>query len=219
VIQKSVKKNKQNRKDKKLQDFLKRLKSQKLLHVLNIKNDYKIWVKIRIILKKFLQTMINLKATNNYILHKAVQWLELILWWWKKLVCVYIINTNNIIVWNYVHIKTIIRNVLQKLLFDIFNIKYDTILKMLWLHNKNSKINWVNKKLCAIISNAHMRFLNNQRCVYQNISCEITKYHFWLKEKKYSCYTILFSEITITVLSMSTSWLRELFKKLWSQLK
>jgi len=62
----------------------------------------------------------------------------------------YMMNTNSIIVRNYVHMKTIIENVSQKLLFDILNIKYDTILKMFWLHNRNSKIDWVNKKLCAI---------------------------------------------------------------------
>jgi len=49
-----------------------------------------------------------------------------------------------------VHIKMIIKNVSQKLSFNILNIKYDTILEMFWLHNKNSKINWVNKKLYAI---------------------------------------------------------------------
>jgi len=38
----------------------------------------------------------------------------------------------------------------QKLIFNILNNKYDTILKMLWLCNRNFKINWVNKKLCAV---------------------------------------------------------------------
>jgi len=54
------------------------------------------------------------------------------------------------IVWNYVYMKMIVENVLQKLLFNILNIKYDTILEMFWLHNRNFKINWVNKKLCTI---------------------------------------------------------------------
>ena len=58
-------------------------------------------------------------------------------------------NTNNIIVQNYVHIKMIIEDVSQKLTFNILDIKYDTILEMFWLHNRNSKINWVNKKLCT----------------------------------------------------------------------
>jgi len=34
------------------------------------------------------------------------------------------------IVQNYVHVKIIIRDVLQKLLFNILNIKYDIILEM-----------------------------------------------------------------------------------------
>jgi len=51
---------------------------------------------------------------------------------------------------NYVYMKMIVENVLQKLTFNILNIKYDTILEMFWLHNRNFKINWVNKKLCII---------------------------------------------------------------------
>jgi hypothetical protein len=39
---------------------------------------------------------------------------------------------------------------LTKLTFNILNIKYDTILEMFWLHNRNSKIDWVNKKLYVI---------------------------------------------------------------------
>jgi len=54
------------------------------------------------------------------------------------------------IVRDYVHIEMIVENVLQKLLFNILNIKYDTILEMFWLCNKNSKINWINKKLYTI---------------------------------------------------------------------
>jgi len=42
-----------------------------------------------------------------------------------------------------------IEDVSQKLTFNILNIKYDTILEMLWLCDRNSKINWVNKELCA----------------------------------------------------------------------
>jgi hypothetical protein len=36
---------------------------------------------------------------------------------------------------------------LTKLTFNILNIKYDIILKMFWLHNRNFEIDWVNKKL------------------------------------------------------------------------
>jgi len=93
--------------------------------------------------------MIDLKATDNYISHKAVQQLELISQWWWNLAQVYMTNTSSMIVWNYVHMKMIVEDVSQKLTFDILNIKYDTILEMFWLHNRNSKINWVNKKLCT----------------------------------------------------------------------
>jgi len=58
-------------------------------------------------------------------------------------------NTNSMIVWNYVHMKMIVEDVSQKLTFNILNIKYDVILEMLWLCNRNSKIDWVNKKLCT----------------------------------------------------------------------
>jgi len=43
---------------------------------------------------------------------------------------VYITNINNMIVRNYVHIEMIVKDVSQKFLFDILNIKYDTILEM-----------------------------------------------------------------------------------------
>jgi len=105
---------------------------------------------MKIILNELLQAMINLKAINNYISHEAVQQLELILQWWRNSVCVYIINANSMIVWNYVYMKMTVENVLQKLSFDILNIKYDTILEMFWLCDRNSKINWVNKKLYTI---------------------------------------------------------------------
>jgi len=102
---------------------------------------------VKIILNELLQVIINLRATDNYILHEAVQWLELILQWQWNSAQMYMTNTNNIIVQNYVHMKMIIKDVSQKMLFDILNIKYDTILEMFWLHDRNSKINWVNKKL------------------------------------------------------------------------
>jgi len=34
-----------------------------------------------------------------------------------------------------------------------------------------------------MLSSAHIRFLNSQRCAYQNISYEITKYHSLKKEQ------------------------------------
>ncbi len=107
-----MKKSRWDRKDKKLQAFLKKLKSQKLLHVLNNRNDYKIWVDVKIILNELLQTMINSETTDNYILHEAVQWFELILQWWRNSACMYMMNANSMIVWNYVHIEMIVENVL-----------------------------------------------------------------------------------------------------------
>jgi len=134
---------------KKLQAFSTKLKSQKLLNVLSNKNNHKIWIDVKIISNELLWAMIDLRATNNYILHEAVQWLELISQWWQNSAQIYMTNTSSMIVWNYVHMKMIVEDVSQKLTFDILNIKYDTILEMLWLHNRNSKINWVNKKLCT----------------------------------------------------------------------
>jgi len=104
---------------------------------------------MKILSNNLLQAMINSEAMNNYILHKVVQQLELTSQWQQNSAQVYMMNINSMIVQNYVHIKMIIEDVLQKLTFNILNIKYDTILEMLWLHNRNSKINWVNKKLCT----------------------------------------------------------------------
>jgi len=41
------------------------------------------------------------------------------------------VNTSSMIVQNYVHMKMIVENVSQKLLFNILDIKYDAILEML----------------------------------------------------------------------------------------
>jgi hypothetical protein len=71
----------------------------------------------------------------------------LILQWWRNSAQIYIINEISVIVRNYVYMKIIIEDVSQKLTFNILNIKYNVILEMLWLHNRNSKINWINKKL------------------------------------------------------------------------
>ena len=52
--------------------------------------------------------------------------------------------------WIYkeVYIEVIIKNDSQKLRLDVFkSVKYDTILEMLWLHKKNSQINWINNEL------------------------------------------------------------------------
>ncbi len=47
-----------------------------------------------------------------------------------------------------IYIKVIILNDSQKLTLNVLeSIKYNAILKMLWLHKKNSQINWINKEL------------------------------------------------------------------------
>ncbi len=54
--------------------------------------------------------------------------------------------------WIYkeVYIEVIIKNDSQKLRLDVLkSVKYNAILEMLWLHKKNSWINWINKELYA----------------------------------------------------------------------
>jgi len=86
---------------------------------------------VKIILNELFQTIINLKTTDNYILHEAVQQLKLILQQQRNSAQMYITNASSMIVRSYVHMKIIVENVLQKLTFNILNIKYNTILKML----------------------------------------------------------------------------------------
>jgi len=51
-----------------------------------------------------------------------------------------------------VHIKAIILEDSQELTFDVLNsIKYDAILEMLWLREKNSRINWISKELYTTV--------------------------------------------------------------------
>ncbi len=53
---------------------------------------------------------------------------------------------------NQVHIKAIILEDSQELMFDVLNsIKYDAILKMPWLRKKNSRIDWISKELYITI--------------------------------------------------------------------
>jgi len=132
--------------------------------------------------------MINLKATDNYISSETVQWFELILQWWWNSAQVYIMNTNSMIIWNYVHMKMIVRNVLQKLTFNILNIKYDTILEMLWLHNRNSKINWINKKLCTI---KHTYKISEQLKMYLS-EHKLWNHKILLLEKEQSKWMLLY---------------------------
>ena len=92
--------------------------------------------------------MIDSEAINNFISQKAIEQLELTLWWVPKLTQVYMINEEYKWIHKEVHIEVIIKNDSQKLRLDVLkSVKYDTILEMFWLHKKNSQINWINKEL------------------------------------------------------------------------
>ena len=94
--------------------------------------------------------MINSEAINNFISQKAIEQLELTLWWVPKLTQVYMINREYKWIYKEVYIEVIIRNDSQKLRLDVLkSVKYDAILGMPWLHKKNSQINWINKELYA----------------------------------------------------------------------
>jgi hypothetical protein len=74
--------------------------------------------------------MIDSEATDNYILHKSDKRLKLISQQQRNSAQIYIINKISVIIRNYVHMKVIIENVSQKLMFNILNIKYNVILEM-----------------------------------------------------------------------------------------
>jgi hypothetical protein len=81
---------------------------------------------------------------------------------------------------NYVHMKVIIENVSQKLIFDVLDIKYDTILEMFWLHNRNSNINWINKKLCTT-EYTYKILEQSEMCLSEH---KLWNYKITLEEKK-----------------------------------
>ncbi len=92
--------------------------------------------------------MIDSEVTDNFILQKAIEQLELTLQWVSKFIQVYMINEEYEWIYEEVHIKVIIRNDSQKLRLNVLkSVKYDAILEMSWLHKKNSQINWINKEL------------------------------------------------------------------------
>jgi len=93
------------------------------------------------------------------------------------------------IVWNYVHIEVIVEDVSQKLTFDILNIKYDTILEMLWLHNRNFKIDWVNKKLCTT-EHAYEISEQSEMCLLKHKSWN---HEISLLEREQSKWMLLYS--------------------------
>ncbi len=86
--------------------------------------------------------MIDLEATDNFILQKAIKQLKLMLWWVSKFTQVYMINREYKWIYKEVYIEVIIKNNSQKLRLDVLKlVKYDAILKMLWLCKKNLQIN------------------------------------------------------------------------------
>ena len=78
--------------------------------------------------------------------------LELMLQWALKPMQIYIINEESEWITDQIHIEVMILKDSQKLTFDVLNsTKYDIILKMFWLHKKNSRINWISKELYVTV--------------------------------------------------------------------
>ncbi len=153
MISESQKKSKQCSTVKKLQAFSKRLKNKKLLMSQKNSNDHKIWVDIQVEQNRLLQAIIDSEAIDNYILQQVIEMLEITLQWALKSMQIYIINEEFKWITDQVYIEVIILKDSQKLTFDVLNsIKYDVILRMLWLHKKNSRINWINKELYIMIN-------------------------------------------------------------------
>jgi len=97
------------------------------------KNDknHKIWVDVQVKRDRLLQAMVDLEATDNYILQQAIEMLELTLQQVLKSMQIYMINGEFKWITDQVHIKAIILKDSQELMFDVLNsIKYDVILEM-----------------------------------------------------------------------------------------
>jgi len=85
--------------------------------------------------------MVDSEATNNYILQQAIRMLGLTPQRALKPMQVYMVNRESKWITEQVHIKAIILEDSQELMFDVLNsIKYDAILEMPWLREKNSRI-------------------------------------------------------------------------------
>ncbi len=114
--------------------------------------NHKIWVDVQVEQNRLLQAMIDSGATDNYISQQAIRMLELTLQWALKSMQVYMVNEESEWITDQVHIKVMILEDSQELTFDVLNlIKYDVILKMLWLHKKNLRIDWISKELHIMI--------------------------------------------------------------------
>ncbi len=148
MISKPQEKSKWRSTVKKLQALSKRLKNKKLLMSQKNDKDHKIWVDVQVERNRLLQAMVDLEAINNYILQQVIEMLELTLQWALKPMQVYIVNEESEWITDQVHIKAIILEDSQELMFDVLDsIKYDVILEMLWLREKNSRIDWISKEL------------------------------------------------------------------------
>ncbi len=114
--------------------------------------NHKIWVDVQVEQNRLLQAMVDSEATDNYILQQAIRMLELTLQRALKPMQVYSVNGESEWITDQVHIKVIILKDSQELMFDVLNsIKYNAILRMLWLHKKNLRINWISKELYATV--------------------------------------------------------------------
>jgi len=148
VISEPQKKSKRRSTVKKLQALSKKLENKKLLMSQKNSKENKIWVDVQVERDRLLQAMVDSEAIDNYILQQAIGMLELTLQWALKPIQIYMINGEFKWITEQVHIKVIILEDSQKLMFDVLNsIKYDVILEMLWLCEKNSRIDWISKEL------------------------------------------------------------------------
>jgi len=153
MVSKSLKKSKQHSTVKKLQAFSKRLENKKLLMSQKNSQNHKIWVNVQVEQNRLLKAMIDSEVINNYILQQTIEMLKLTLQWVLKSMQVYMINEESEWITDQVHIKAIILEDSQKLMFDVLNlIKYDIILKMLWLRKRNSRIDWISKELYITVN-------------------------------------------------------------------
>jgi len=127
-----------------------RLGTKELLMSQRTDNDQKIWVDVEIPLKGRLRVMVDSGATDNFISQKAIERLGLTLWRVPKPTQVYMANGEYEWIHEEVHIEAIIRNDPQELRLDVLkSAKYDAILGMPWLREKNPQIDWINKELYA----------------------------------------------------------------------
>ncbi len=115
--------------------------------------NHKIWVDVQVEQNRLLQAMVDSEATDNYISQQVIRMLELTLQQALKPMQIYMVNEESEWITDQVHIKVMILKDSQELMFDVLNsIKYDVILKMLWLRKKNSRIDWISKELHTMIN-------------------------------------------------------------------